>query len=62
MPTIQRLRNFKVCMYADDHDPPHFHVLGPGWSGVIDLDTHTVCRGEISKAGIPRGGSVGEGK
>ena len=61
MPTIQRLRNFKVCMYADDHDPPHFHVLGPGWSGVIDLDTHTVCRGTF-KAGIPRGGSVGEGK
>ena len=29
--------------------PPHFHLLGAGWSGVIDLDTLTVCRGEIPK-------------
>jgi hypothetical protein len=50
MPTIHVLSNSKVCMYADDHDPPHFHVLGPGWSGVIDLDTLTICRGGIPKA------------
>lgn len=36
-------------MYADDHDPPHFHVVGPDWSGVIDLDTLTICRGEMPK-------------
>jgi hypothetical protein len=36
-------------MYADDHDPPHFHLLGPGWSGVIELQTFTVRRGMIPK-------------
>jgi hypothetical protein len=49
MPTIERLSNSKICMYADDHEPPHFHLLGPGWSGVIDLDTLTICRGAIPK-------------
>ena len=31
-------------MYPD-HAPPHFHLLGPGWSAVIQLDTLTVVRG-----------------
>jgi Domain of unknown function (DUF4160) len=49
MPTIHRLSRAKVCMYADDHEPPHFHLLGPGWAGVIDLDTLVICRGTIPK-------------
>lgn len=31
MPTIHRVRNLKVVMFFNDHDPPHFHVHGPGW-------------------------------
>jgi hypothetical protein len=31
MPTIHRVRNLKVVMFLNDHDPPHFHVHGPGW-------------------------------
>lgn len=50
MPTVKLLSNSKICMYADDHDPPHFHLLGHGWAGVIDLDTLTVRRGDIPKA------------
>jgi hypothetical protein len=49
MPTIHRLSNSKLCIFADDHDPPHFHVLGPGWSGIIDLDTLTLRRGAVPK-------------
>jgi Domain of unknown function (DUF4160) len=49
MPAIHRLNNSKVCIFADDHKPPHFHVLGPGWSGVIDLETLTLSRGTIPK-------------
>jgi hypothetical protein len=49
MPTIHRLSNSRLCIFADDHDPPHFHTLGPGWSGVIDLGTLTLRRGAIPK-------------
>ncbi len=31
MPTIHRVRNLKLVMFLNDHDPPHFHVHGPGW-------------------------------
>jgi hypothetical protein len=34
-------------MYADDHDPPHVHVRGGGYSAVINLDTLQVTRGWI---------------
>lgn len=30
MPEILRFRNFKICIYPKDHEPPHVHVLGPG--------------------------------
>lgn len=34
----------KLCMYPD-HVPPHFHLLGPGWSAMIRIDTLAVIRG-----------------
>jgi|RhiMethySRZTD1v2_1073278.scaffolds.fasta_scaffold1887936_2 uncharacterized protein DUF4160 len=45
MPQIHRFtKRVKICMYAD-HAPPHFHLRGPGWSALIDLDTLEVVRG-----------------
>jgi hypothetical protein len=31
-------------MYPD-HAPPHFHLLGPGWSAVVEIDGLTLSRG-----------------
>lgn len=31
-------------MYPD-HAPPHFHLLGLGWSALIRIDSLTVTRG-----------------
>jgi len=39
----------KLCMYADDEDPPHFHVRGPGISAKIDLATLKITRGWVPK-------------
>ncbi len=38
MPTLHRLssHNVRICMFPD-HAPPHFHVIGRGWSAKIDL-------------------------
>jgi hypothetical protein len=30
MPTVARLRNIRVALYANDHPPPHVHALRPG--------------------------------
>jgi len=29
MPMIHRLCSAKICIYADDYAPPHFHLRGP---------------------------------
>ena len=29
MPTLHRLRNAKIQVFARDHNPPHFRLIGP---------------------------------
>jgi Domain of unknown function (DUF4160) len=36
MSTI-RLSGFRLVVYANDHPPPHTHVLGAGWEFRIEL-------------------------
>ena len=48
MPTIARpLANpkIKIAIYPD-HAPPHFHIIGPGWSVVVEIETLEMTRGE----------------
>ena len=45
MPEIVRFSNCKICIYADDHHPPHFHIRGRGWDVSVDLRTLVVIRG-----------------
>ncbi|ACA15677.1 conserved hypothetical protein [Methylobacterium sp. 4-46] len=47
MPTVQRFAGFTIYMYADDHPPPHFHVRGPGFGGVILLSNLEMDRGVL---------------
>ena len=32
MPTIGRIGSLSVMIFRNDHDPPHFHVFGDGFS------------------------------
>jgi hypothetical protein len=43
MPTLVRLGNILIRMYADDHLPPHFHVETPDHQATVriaDLGLH----------------------
>jgi Domain of unknown function (DUF4160) len=46
MPTIQRFGSVSVRMYADDHRPPHFHIVGPDFQVLVRLSDLTVIAGE----------------
>jgi uncharacterized protein DUF4160 len=46
MPSIHRLANVTIYIYADDHAPPHFHILGPNSDAKIEIETLRVMRGE----------------
>ena len=51
MPTIKRFQSFKVCMYAGDHLPPHFHIISnDGRQAMIEISTLTVLAGRVSNA------------
>lgn len=45
MPELVRLTSCRICVYADDHVPPHFHVLGPGWDAMVEMASLRVMRG-----------------
>ncbi|GJD95530.1 DUF4160 domain-containing protein [Methylobacterium iners] len=51
MPTLHRLPNCKIAIYADDHNPPHFHIEGKGWRVLVAIDGLRVLAGNPSKAG-----------
>jgi hypothetical protein len=46
MPSIRRLANVTIYIYADDHAPPHFHVRGPSSNVQVEIETLQVMRGE----------------
>jgi hypothetical protein len=62
MPQIVRFNNCKICIYPDDHLPPHFHVRGKGWEVQVSLDTFTVIVGKGCKADIDEAIQWAKGK
>ncbi|MFK4765436.1 DUF4160 domain-containing protein [Desulfobaculum sp. SPO524] len=42
MPTIVRFRNNVIRIYASDHFPPHFHIVGPDGALVVEIATLNV--------------------
>jgi hypothetical protein len=51
MPTLTRLQQFKVTMYAGDHNPPHFHVLAnDGSEALVELVSLRVIDGAVRQA------------
>ncbi|MFI5020879.1 MAG: DUF4160 domain-containing protein [Alphaproteobacteria bacterium] len=45
MPTIVRLAGAVIRIFADDHAPPHFHLIGPRSDAQVRLGTLEVLRG-----------------
>lgn len=55
MPTIVRLTRCKICMYAGDHAPPHFHVRslkGPAWTASVAIASFRILKGKGPKADL----------
>jgi Domain of unknown function (DUF4160) len=46
MPTLQRFGSVSVRVYADDHRPPHFHIVGPDFHALVRISDLTVIAGE----------------
>jgi Domain of unknown function (DUF4160) len=52
MPTIVRLSNSKICLYADDHNPPHFNLRGPDSNANISIRTLEIIKGSAARKDV----------
>ena len=52
MPTLQRFGAVSLRMYADDHRPPHFHIVGPDFQVLVRLSDLAVIAGEARPAQV----------
>ena len=50
MPTLVRLPDCRITMYAADHLPPHFHVrYKDGREALIEIASLAVLRGSLAQ-------------
>lgn len=49
MATLARFGKIRVCMFPDDHNPPHFHVHGPGWRASFRINDLKLLKGSYPR-------------
>ena len=53
MPVIARLQYCLIALYFDDHNPPHFHVLGnDGREAEVLIDGLVVKKGRVDRRAL----------
>jgi hypothetical protein len=52
MPTLRRFGAVSIRMYADDHRPPHFHIVSPDFEVLVRLFDLSILAGEAKAAEI----------
>lgn len=52
MPTLHRFGAVSVRMYADNHRPPHFHIVAPDFQVLVRISDLTVMAGEARPAQV----------
>ena len=59
MPILQRFGAVSVRMYADDHRPPHFHIVAPDFQVLVRISDLTVIAGEARPTEIAEAFGMG---
>jgi hypothetical protein len=47
MATIRDFGAYRITLYAEDHNPPHVHVIGPDFQAKVRLRDAAVFAGAI---------------
>jgi Domain of unknown function (DUF4160) len=47
MPTIAWFYGIAICMYYDDHNPPHFHAFYGEYEAKVAIDTGEIMEGKL---------------
>ncbi|MBM3610341.1 MAG: DUF4160 domain-containing protein [Alphaproteobacteria bacterium] len=51
MPEISRFLGIIICMYYDDHNPPHFHARYGEYMITVDIETG-IIKGDFPKRAL----------
>jgi hypothetical protein len=54
MPTLYRIGVISIRMYADDHRPPHVHLVSPDFEVLVGLSDGAIIAGMAQRAEIRR--------
>lgn len=60
MPTVQRFGSVSVRMYADDHRPPHFHIVAAEFQVLVRISDFAVIAGDAHPALIAEAMALNE--
>jgi Domain of unknown function (DUF4160) len=41
-----------ITVYANDHLPPHFHVIAPDFEALIEIETLAVMAGSLGRRAV----------
>lgn len=47
MPIISEFEGIEICLYFDDHLPPHFHAKYNGDEALVDIENGCVLKGAL---------------
>jgi hypothetical protein len=54
MPTIVKLGRVLIRIFADDHNPPHFHIITPDHEALVRISDFSILRGSIDRKSLDR--------
>jgi hypothetical protein len=49
MPQISSFYGVVICMYFDDHAPPHFHAEAAEHSAKVEIASGEICEGSLTR-------------
>ncbi len=49
MGKLVQIGNIIIRVYANDHLPPHFHIITPDADALVDIGTLEILRGKLSR-------------
>ena len=47
MPILSEFEGIEICLYFDDHMPPHFHAKYNGTEALVDIENSSVLKGSL---------------
>lgn len=50
MPTDKSFGSYRIMLFAEDHNPPHVHVIGPDFQAKVGLQTPPCLPGPFRRA------------